>query len=210
MEPAAVELGLPGVSVQPGDHVCAFFRGPEGRDEILLPFLRSGIERGDKCIAVLDQARAAAVRRGLRDDCDVDAALASHQLDLLRSVDTYLSGGRFSTDAMLGFWSEAVGSCLAKGPYDFARALGEMTWALSQLPGVEQLVDYESELNRFLPRYPQVVVCLYDLDQFDGHVVVDLLRTHPKLLLCGSVLDNPYYLAPDEYLAQRDGAAAET
>jgi hypothetical protein len=204
---ATVELGVPGVSVQPGDHVCAFFRGPAGRDEILLPFLRSGIKSGDKCIAVLDQAEGAAVRRGLRDDCDVDAALTSHQLDLLESGDTYLQNGLFSTEAMLAFWSDAVGSCLAKGPYEFARSLGEMTWALRQLPGVEQLVDYESELNRFLPQYPQVIICLYDLDLFDGHVVVDLLRTHPKLLLCGSVLDNPYYLAPDEYLARRDAAA---
>ena len=59
------------------------------------------------------------------------------------------------------------------------------------------------ELNTFLPQYPQVIVCLYDLDQFDGRVVVDLLRTHPKILLCGTLLDNPYYLEPHEFLASQ-------
>ena len=50
-------------------------------------------------------------------------------------------------------------------------------------------------------------MCLYDLDLFDGQVVVNLLRTHPKLLLCGSLLDNPYYLEPEELLATRHGHA---
>jgi hypothetical protein len=84
-----------------------------------------------------------------------------------------------------------------------------MTWALKEFPGVEDLVDYEAELNDFLPLYPQVIMCLYDLDLFDGSVVVDLLRTHPKLLLCGSLLDNPYYLEPAEFLAAKTRARPE-
>lgn len=204
---AAIDLGPPGAAVEPGDHVCAFFRGSTGRDEILIPFLKAGIRNGDKCIAVLDQAEASTVCQGLGEDCDVDAALTSRQLDLLHSADTYLRDGQFSIHTMIGFWTDAVGQGLDDGGFVFSRAVGEMTWALRQLPGVEHLVDYESELNRFLPTYPQVIVCLYDLDLFDGHVVVDLLRTHPKLLLCGTVLDNPYYLEPDEYLARRETAA---
>ena len=33
--------------------------------------------------------------------------------------------------------------------------------------------------------------------------MVDLLRTHPKLLLVGLVIDNPHYLSPDDYLTTR-------
>lgn len=204
----SVQLGMPGMSVAVGDHICAFYRGEAGRDEILLPYLRAGIEAGDKCIAVLDEAQGSHVHAGLQPDCAVDQAIETHQLDLLCSAETYLRDGGFSKPAMLDFWSEAVGDCMSSGDYDFARSVGEMTWALRQLPGVEDLVDYESELNRFLPQYPQVIVCLYDLDRFDGRVVVDLMRTHPKLLLCGSILDNPYYLEPDEFLARGESVAA--
>lgn len=202
-----VQLGLPGLSVAVGDHVCAFYRRSTGRDEILLPYLRAGIAAGDKCIAVLDEADAEEVRAGLGTDCDTDGALRRHQLDILKSADSYLRDGGFSKPAMLDFWAQAIGGCLNNGDYAFARSVGEMTWALRQLPGVEDLVAYESELNRFLPQYPQVIVCLYDLDRFDGRVVVDLLRTHPKLLLCGTILDNPYYLEPDEFLAGRSPAS---
>jgi hypothetical protein len=31
-------------------------------------------------------------------------------------------------------------------------------------------------------------------------MMLDLLRTHPKLLLGGLVIENPHYLTPDEYL----------
>jgi hypothetical protein len=81
-----------------------------------------------------------------------------------------------------------------------------MTWALRQAPGVEELVGYESELNRFLPRYPQVILCLYDLERFSGDIIIDVLKTHPRVLLGGMVLDNPYYLEPDEFLAVRSRA----
>ncbi len=198
-----VNLGPTGMTVSPGDHVCAFYRTSAGRDEILVPFLRAGLDRGDKCIAVLDQADPAEVRSQLGADLEPDTASPDDQLDVLCSKDSYLKDGHFSKPAMLDFWDVAVGDSIKESNYQFARSVGEMTWALRQLPGVEDLVEYEAELNTFLPQYPQVIVCLYDLDQFDGRVVVDLLRTHPKILLCGTLLDNPYYLEPREFLAGR-------
>ena len=48
-----------------------------------------------------------------------------------------------------------------------------------------------------------MILCLYDLDRFDGDVLVDILKTHPKVLVGGMVLDNPYYLEPAEFLAAR-------
>ena len=52
MEPTA--MGLPGVAFTPGLHICAFYRGPTQRDELLLPYLREGLAAGDKCICVTD------------------------------------------------------------------------------------------------------------------------------------------------------------
>jgi hypothetical protein len=197
-----IPSGLPGVTLRNGDHICAFYRGSDGRDEILLPFLKAGIEAGDLCTAVLDQVEPDEMLARLADD-----ESSVEGLDLLRSSEAYLSGGGFDKEAMIDFWDTSLSRGLADGRHRFARSCGEMSWSLQPLPGVDSLVEYESELNRFLPRYPQVIMCLYDLDLFDGQVVVDLLRTHPKLLLCSSLLDNPYYLEPDEFLATRHGHA---
>lgn len=199
-----VPLGPAGLSVDVGDHVCALYRGSDGRDALLLPYLQAGLQAGDKCVAILDQADPDDVTARLDDSCDARTAVESHQLDIRCSSEAYLRGGVFSKPEMLDFWSDVVETGMGEG-YSFTRSVGEMTWALRDMPGVEGLVDYEADLNRFLPQYPQVIVCLYDLDRFDGSLVVDLLRTHPKLLLRGSVIDNPYYLEPEEFLSA-DGA----
>ncbi len=189
----------PGVSIAPGDHICAFYRGQSQRDEVLLPFLRDGIRAGDKCIAVMDDPEFDQVLQPLAAALDVEASLRAKQLDLLCSDSAYLIGGSFSLERMLDFWEQGVRGALHGTGYTFVRAVGEMTWALRDLPGVEDLVRYEARLNRFLPRYPQVILCLYDLERFtDGQVLMELLRTHPKVLLSGQLLENPWYIEPDD------------
>jgi hypothetical protein len=195
-----VSLGIPGVQITPGDHICAFYPSLAERDEILLPYLNEGLAAGDKCICVVDETEPWVVLEKLEGHSDVESCVQSNQLDVQRSEDTYLCGGGFSADVMLDFWDSAIGAAFGSG-FTFSRAVGEMTWALRQMPGVEHLVSYEAQLNRFLPRYPQVILCLYALDRFNGEVLVDVLKTHPKVLLGGMLLDNPYYLEPDEFLA---------
>ena len=196
-------LGVAGVQVRPGDHICAFYVGVEERDQVLLPYLREGLRAGDKVICVVDASEPAEVLAGIGPDIDVDGCIASQQFQLQPSSDSYLATGSFSTGDMLEFWNASVGAALGEGGYTFARSVGEMTWALRDAPGVEELVGYESELNRFMPKYPQLILCLYDLKRFGGGLMVDMLKTHPKLLLGGMLLDNPYYLSPDEFLATR-------
>lgn len=202
MMPSSVALGVPGVQIAPGDHICAFYPSLADRDEILMPYLREGLKAGDKCVCVVDASDPEQILAELGADIDVGPCLGRHQLEMQRSDETYLRDGSFSTEGMLEFWNRSVGGASAAG-FGFTRAVGEMTWALRQMPGVEELVGYEARLNRFLPRYPQVILCLYELDQFSGEVLVDVLKTHPKVLLGGMVLDNPYYLEPDEFLATR-------
>jgi non-homologous end joining protein Ku len=52
---------------------------------------------------------------------------------------------------------------------------------------------------------PQVNVCLYDLTRCDGRLVMDVLKTHPRAMVGTMVVDNPYYLRPDDFLAEVQG-----
>jgi len=201
MDHMSIGLGVPGVQLSPGDHICAFYPSLAERDEILIPYLREGMDYGDKCICVLDNADSGSLGASIGPSGRTDTA-NREQLELLRSEDIYLESGEFSTKRMIEFWDTSVGDALAGG-FEFARAAGEMTWALREMPGVEELIGYESLLNKFLPKYPQVILCLYELGRFSGEVLVDVLKTHPKVLLGGMLLDNPYYLEPDEFLASR-------
>jgi hypothetical protein len=194
----AHEVGLPGLGLQPGDHVCALYFGPAERDEILLAYLRAGLLAGDKCLCIVDGVEPADVLASVGPGGDP----ASTQLEVQRPTDVYLRSGEFSSQQMIEFLDETMNAATSGG-YRFARAAGEMTWVLTGAPGVEQLFDYESDINRFAPRYPQMLLCMYDLERFGGNILLDLLKTHPRLLLGGMVLDNPHYLSPDEFRATR-------
>lgn len=198
-------MGLPGVSFTPGMHICAFYRGPGQRDELLLPYLREGLAAGDKCICVTDDPAAGAAVCALAGEFG-DAAPA--QLEPLDSASTYLSGGAFTIEKMIGFWDREMGAAVVRDGFGFVRAAGEMTWALRGQPGSDKLMAYEATLNVFLHRYPQVLLCLYDLEQFsDGEILMEILRTHPMVLLSGQLLENPWYVEPEEYLATSSAAA---
>jgi uncharacterized protein Usg len=193
--------GIPGLDLQAGDHICAFYQGRE-RDDILVPFLREGLRTGDKCVCVVDPADLddliASIDKPSASDC-----IERRQLELYTSDSTYLADGEFVPSRMMEFWDDNVRSALHDGGYTFVRLVGEMSWGLRDLPGVDQLVAYESELNRSLQRYPQVNLCLYDVERFSGAMILNTLKTHPSVLLNGMLVDNPYYLEPDEFLASR-------
>lgn len=192
---ASVETGIRELQLHPGDHVCAFYHGSPDRDEVLMPYLRTGIRAGDKCICIVDSANTAAAVRLLDPTDDEQSA----QLDVHLPENSYLAGGGFSREDMLNFWMDHLNAAVDDG-FQFSRLVGEMTWALRDAPGVGDLVRYEAELNRVAPKYPTVVLCLYDLDRFSGEVVVSIVKTHPKVLIRGMVVENPYYVGPDEFL----------
>jgi CheY-like chemotaxis protein len=192
---------ISGLQLTQGDHVCAFYFGAKERDDILLPYLREGVRKGQKCIGVVDGVEPTEVVVNL--GVDAEEAIRSRQLELLHSRDAYLRTRRFDTREMIDFFDGAVGPAMRSGQYACARVVGEMSWSLQDVPGVDQLIDYESEVNDFVPRYAQVVLCMYDLERFGGELVSGLLRTHPKILLGGLVIENPHYLSPDEFQVTR-------
>jgi MEDS: MEthanogen/methylotroph, DcmR Sensory domain len=190
--------GIDEICLQPGSHVCAFYRGDGDRDRLLGGYLGAGLTAGDKCICIVDSA-GTAERLAKLPGARGEPGPFGGQLDVHLPESTYLAGGEFTTADMLTFWTEAMVKAEIEG-YSFCRLVGEMTWALRDAPGVEHLVGYESALNRVTCSSPVVVLCLYDLDRFGGEVVVNVVKTHPQVLIQGILVENPYYVGPDDFL----------
>ena len=203
--PVAVPSGIDDIGLVPGSHVCAFYRGDADRDRLLTGYLGAGLAAGDKCICVVDSAYTAKRLESLPRSRTEPGPPGGQepppggQLDVHLPESTYLAGGEFTTSHMLAFWTENMNKAEIEG-YSFCRLVGEMTWALRDMPGVEHLVGYESELNRVTSSYPVIVLCLYDLDRFGGEIVVNVVKTHPQVLVQGILVENPYYIGPDEFL----------
>jgi len=193
-----------GMQLSVGDHICGFYRKPSERDDILIPFLVDGLQAGDKCTCVVDSCTPDDVLASMSAHIEVDPYVSLRQLEVLDSYATYLADGGFLPARMLQFWEAKARQSPFTGT-GLARNIGDMSWAHRSQDAVTELIGYESELNRIMANFPQVNLCLYDLTRCSGDLIMDVLKTHPKALLGGMVIDNPYYLEPDEFLASRTG-----
>jgi DNA-binding CsgD family transcriptional regulator len=203
-----LSLGIPGVGVvRPGTHFCALYSGPGERDRLLFPFLEEGLRQGDKCLCLIDDVEPVVVRDRAVGEPGPKYSRRSAQLDVERTSDAYLRSGKFSVEDMMSFLSESVDAATGDD-FDLLRAAGEMSWVLPGPPGWDDLFRYESALNLAVEQMPAILICLYDLQKFGADMLVEVLHTHPKVLLDRTVIDNPHYVDPTEYLASPPGAGA--
>ena len=182
-------------------HICAFVDSREQQYEILLPFLREGIECRDCLLNIVSPERRADHLMRLRGG-GIDAGPLSEtgQMQLMTFDDAYLKDGYFSAERMLDMVEAALSGARGAG-FGALRGFGEMDWALSGLPGTEELLEYESRVNDVIAKYNDPLVCVYDVNKFSGRVVTDILSIHPKVILGGRIYENQYYLKPDAFLA---------
>jgi hypothetical protein len=189
-------------------HACAFFHSREDEYQVLLPFVKEGVESGDKIFQVVDKDHQEERRRSLADSgIDVAAAEAGRQIEVRPWEQAYLRGGRFDQDAMLALIQEVLSDGKRQG-FGLTRLWANMEWALEDMPGVHDIVEYETRLNHVLPKFDDVVVCTYDVTRFSASVVMDILRTHPQVIIGGLLQENPFFVPPDEFLAELRGRSS--
>jgi hypothetical protein len=183
-------------------HICAFFNSIEEEHRVLRSFMKDGFARGEKAFHIVDPGlREEHLKRLTEAGINVQQAMGSGQLEVRRWQDTYLREDHFDQDAMLALIEEVLQSSAAAG-YPLTRLLAHMEWALLDKPGVHDLVEYETRLNYVLPKYDDAVICTYDLSKFSSTVVMDIMRTHPDVIIGGVLQENPFFVPPDEFLRE--------
>ena len=196
---------LAGSTLDCSCHACAFFHTREEEYQILLPFVKEAIGAGDKVFQIVDKEHQEERRRSLVESgIDIAAAEATRQIEVRPWEQAYLRGGRFDQNAMLALIQEVLRDGQRQG-FGLTRLWANMEWALEDMPGVHDIVEYETRLNHILPKFDDVVVCTYDLTRFSASVVMDILRTHPQVIIGGILQENPFYVPPDEFLAELRG-----
>jgi hypothetical protein len=200
IEQKAVHLA--GSALTHSCHACAFFHTREEAYRVLMPFIMEGFEKGDRAFHIVNPAhRAAHIERLEQEGIDTAAAEARGQLEVLDWRETYLKDGRFDQHLMI----ETLLKMIAPGsapPGKMSRNIANMEWALEDRPGVHDIVEYEARLNQALPEKHDPVICTYDLSQFDASVVIDIMRTHPMVIIGGILQENPFYIPCEQMLEE--------
>jgi signal transduction histidine kinase len=184
----------------PHDHFCSIYESPEEHYAVAIPFMRMGLDRGEKCIYIADDGTAGDVREAMQSEgIDVERATESNSLVLTTKEQAYLKRGSFDPDWMFTFWKEATDSAMSEG-FPALRVTGETEWVLRGGRGLERWMEYESRLTHALLENNCSALCQYNRYHFPPEVILDVIRTHPVVIYRGTVCRNLYYIPAEEFL----------
>ncbi|PYO45179.1 MAG: hypothetical protein DMD84_29275 [Candidatus Rokuibacteriota bacterium] len=202
MRPSDRSVQFAGGTLGVQRHICAFFNSIDEEHRVLRSFIRDGLDGGEKGFHIVDpELRDEHLKRLAGAGINVERAIATGQLEVRPWQEAYLCGDRFNQDAMLALIEGVLQSGAATG-YPLTRLLAHMEWALLDKPGVDDLVEYETRLNYVLPKYDDPVICTYDLSKFGSSVAMDIMRTHPAVIIGGVLQENPFFVPPDQFLLE--------
>jgi hypothetical protein len=183
-------------------HVCAFFNSEEEEYRVLLPFIKDGFACGHKAVHVVNPGqRSEHLARLTAAGIDAAAAESAGQLELRTNSETYIREGRFDKERMLSAF-EQIASGSAAAQYPLSRIVCRMDWAADGTSYTDDLIEFESRVNHVWEHHEDAVICTYHLPKFGGDTVIDIMRTHPMIIIGGTLQRNPFFVPPGEFLRE--------
>jgi MEDS: MEthanogen/methylotroph, DcmR Sensory domain len=202
METNGGSVQCAGGSLRQHRHVCAFFSDFDEQHRVLRSFIKEGFERGDRAFHIVDPSLwEDHLQRLAEAGIDVERARGKGQLEMRRWQDAYLRDDRFDQGAMLALLEEVLQSGAAAG-YPLTRFVSRVEPALINKVGVDAWLEYETRVNYVVPKYDDPVICTYDLSKFSASIVMNMMRTHPVLIIGGVLQENPFFVPPDQFLLE--------
>lgn len=141
------DVHLAGSILEKSRHVCAFFHNRDEEYRTLLPFIREGLDAGEKAFHIVESSHIPAhLARLTAAGIDAAKVRSAGQLEVLPWEEAYLREGHFDQEAMLLLIQEVLNAGKAQG-YPITRLVANMEWALEDRPGVADIVEYEARRN---------------------------------------------------------------
>jgi hypothetical protein len=203
---------LCGCRLEKPGHVCAFFDSRTEEYDVLAPFYAEGLGSDEEIITVVGAERYTDHCQRLQSHgIDVPKQMQDGMLHVLLADDWYMKGGPFSAPRMYDLVQGALADLQKKGRR--ARGAGVMDWALRGGTDTRQLMEYESRVNFLIEAYDATLLCVYDINEISGRMLMELLATHPFIIHGRVLRENPYYTPPLDRLLEvlrADASPGET
>lgn len=183
-------------------HVCAFFSSAVEEYDALLPSICDGITCGQRAFHVLPTRHREDHLQQLRNaGIDVEMTMKSSQLEVALPEDTCLKTGRFNGDAMLVLIQDTLKVGAALG-FPLTLMLAHAETVVDDWKTRNEWVEYEMRLNEVLPNYEDPVICIYDANLLTAPYAIDILRTHPMVIIGGVLVENSFFTRPQDFIRE--------
>jgi hypothetical protein len=195
---AVIDLGFVATRVPHGSHICQVYSSDAERDDALKMFLLRGLAVHEATACFSDVFDLSAVA-----PCFAAEGISlKNEQELGRFVCSgaeavYFDAGTFEPERMYRLLVSFYERSTATG-CSGARVIGEMSPSILKIKGGARLFEYEAGINSMLRDYPMTAVCQYDARRFDGATIMDVLSVHPLMFIHGSVIQNPFFVPPEQ------------
>jgi len=164
-------ISLENMFVSLGSHLGSFYSTDAGRLRLGLPFLRDGIQSGQACILfALPDTREHYLQGLQREGVDVTSAERAGLL-------TMLSVPPLSPEQFISLLEGLFIDITRQRPGPF-RLLGEPVAGLAAVQSVPAFLSFEHQCGALAKRFPVVILCAYDVREFDGQTIIECLKLH--------------------------------
>ncbi len=196
-------LGLDGYTLKWGTHIAGFYDNYTERDEIIFPFLAKGFDSKDYQLFSPDEKDMEYFKTDFEKTYhEYREFLHDKDYLIIKSAqEFYAPDGFFDPENMIAKLERAYKKTQKNGARN-VRAGADMLWAAECLQGKEQLMAYEALLNSFVEDKPWISICLYNINEFSGAEIMNVLQTHPYTIHEGKIIENPYFIDPQEWLRE--------
>ena len=168
-------INLGGARVPVPSHLATLHSDDASALRMTVPFLAGGLRAGQPCSLVADNEILERYLDALGKEPGIDPRSAVENGQLR----TGTIGGGTSAEA-LEHWEQYFARALSNGP-TVIRIVGEMVCERKMFSSDTEMMRYEEAFEVMVRRYPVVVVCQYDVREFDGQTILKALKTHPDL-----------------------------
>jgi hypothetical protein len=132
-------IHLAGFNLGKHRHVCAFFNSQEQEDKVLVPFLKEGIDQGEKVFFSIEpESRQHLMEKLSVAGIQVAQAEKRGQLEMKKWDEVYVRDGHFAPDTALALIDDTRTQSRNQG-FALTRFVGHMKWFSDYGVGIDKL-----------------------------------------------------------------------
>ena len=190
--------------IRVGLHICQFYTQPAETVHTAAPFVRDGLQNGDRVWLALAPERVQDLRTLLvADKVDYESTIESGQLIVEADKASLLAEGRFDPYHLLSHHQALITRSINDG-WQVLRTVLDFSWLAAGAATTDQLLKYEAAADAIFTFQNRPVVALvqYRYSDLPEEVAVELLRLHPISVVGKFIKRNPYFVDSEHYMVQ--------
>jgi len=176
------------------DHIEFLCRSPRERLDVLVPFLRIGLSRGERCLLYCTPRRGDEILGAIGGaGTDIGSALARGAIIASRSARD--AGAPFDPEGTIAFLRSAARLARSE-KYSALRVCIDISFVLDKERDDERINEFQAKLHEFVTAEDSLSLCVHEIDELPPDILLSALRTHPQVIYDGKLLDNFFFVSP--------------